>query len=175
MAMATACSRSQPAPPAQALEAGAAPPVVSASAAPSAAIAFMTFEGEIDATAKEAKSKDPPMDLALQIKNGKIRADIPEQLSHQGGSLFGQGYFIFDPTARKVAIVNDPRRQAFIFDLAKNPDVLKNLGGPPKPVGASQGAAHDLEDGALRHRRWLQMRGLGHHRGQARGHALRGR
>jgi hypothetical protein len=130
--MATACNRSPPPPPAAAIEAGAAP-VTSASAAPSAAIAFITFEGEIDVTAHEAKSKEPPVDLALQIKNGKIRGDIPEKLSRQGGSPFGQGYFIVDPTAKKVSIVNDPRRQAFVFDLAKNADALKNLGGPPRP------------------------------------------
>jgi hypothetical protein len=115
------------------MEAGAAPAAASAIAAPNAAIAFVTFEGEIDATAKDSKSKDPPMDLALQVKNGKVRGDIPEKLSRQGASPFGQGYFILDPTAKKVWIVNDPRRQAFVFDLANNADALKNLGGSPRP------------------------------------------
>jgi hypothetical protein len=73
------------------------------------------------------------MDLALLVKNGKIRADIPESLAKPGGSPFGQGYFIIDPVAKKTAIVNDARRQAFVFDLAKNMDAFKNLGGPPKP------------------------------------------
>jgi hypothetical protein len=130
--MAAACNRSQPPPPAAAIDAGA-PAVATASAAPSAAVAFITFEGEIDVTAHEAKSKEPPVDLALQIKNGKIRGDIPDKLSRQGASPFGQGYFIIDPMAKKVMIVNDPRRQAFVFDLGKNADALKNLGGPPRP------------------------------------------
>jgi hypothetical protein len=134
IAACAACSRSQPpAPTATApAEAGALGAPASASAAAVPALALTTFEGEVDVKVKEAKSKTAPTDLALQVKNGKIRADIPESLSKQGGSPFGQGYFIFDPVAKKATVVNDARRQAFVFDFGKNADAFKNLGGRPK-------------------------------------------
>jgi Domain of unknown function (DUF4412) len=96
------------------------------------------FEGEIDATMKDAKSKDGPAALALLVKDGKVRADIPESMTKHGGSpLGGAGYVIVDTATKKMSLVNDPRRQVFVFDLDKGSDMLKNLGGPhPAKPGA---------------------------------------
>lgn len=131
---AIACSKSQPPPPAASAEGGAAPPVASVGAPPSTAIGLSGFEGEIDVTIKEAKSKDPPVAVALLVKNGKARADIPESLARQGGSPFGQGYAIIDPAGKKAVLVNDARRQAFVFSFDKGADAFKNFGGAAHPT-----------------------------------------
>src|SRR5579883_1571261 len=86
-ASSSACKGSSSTP--SAAEAGP-PPVASAApsalASPPASLAFLNgFEGEIDATMKEAKTPNETVPLALLIKGDKIRANVPEKLAKQAG------------------------------------------------------------------------------------------
>ncbi len=142
-ALVAACNKSPPPPPAAAPDA-ASP--VAASAPPPAPVpgSLNGFEGEIDATLTDAKTHDAPVALSLVVKDGKVRADIPDRLTKPaggGGPLGGAGYVIVDPAAKKMDFVSDPRRQVFAFDLDKGSDLLKQMGagragkpsGPPGP------------------------------------------
>ena len=67
---------------------------------------------------------DTPVNLALLVKSGKIRVDIPEQLAKQaGGGMMGgenpKGYGIFDSAAKKIYVVLDSSKQVIVVDLNK--------------------------------------------------------
>jgi hypothetical protein len=90
------------------------------------------FEGEIDVTAKGDKAGEAPVSLALLVKNGKVRADIPEQLAKSGGPLGAntKGYGIFDSPAKKIYVVLDASKQVIVIDLNKVGDELKGMTPP---------------------------------------------
>jgi hypothetical protein len=94
------------------------------------------FEGEIDVTAKGEKANEAPVALALLIKSGKIRVDIPEQLAKSGGGPLGanaKGYGIFDSPAKKIYVVLDSSKQVIVVDLNKVGDQLKGMTPPSRP------------------------------------------
>jgi len=93
------------------------------------------FEGEIDVTGKGEKPSDSPVSLALLIKDGKIRVDIPEELAKSGASPLGanaKGYGIFDSAAKKIFVVLDSSKQVIVIDLNKAGEQMKGL-TPPAP------------------------------------------
>jgi len=94
------------------------------------------FEGEIDVTGKGEKAGESPISLALLVKGGKIRVDIPEQVAKSGGSPMlanAKGYGIFDSPAKKIYVVLDPSKQVIVIDLNKVGDELKGMTPPAKP------------------------------------------
>jgi hypothetical protein len=93
------------------------------------------FEGEIDVTAKGDKGSDKPVALALMVKSGKIRVDIPEELAKQGGPMAAnaKGYGIFDSAAKKIYVVLDSSKQVIVVDLNKIGDEFKGMTPPGRP------------------------------------------
>jgi hypothetical protein len=97
---------------------------------------FDGFEGEIDITGKGDKPAEAPVSLAVLIKNGKIRADIPESLAKSGGGPLGanaKGYGILDSAAKKAYVVLDSSKQVIVIDLNKLGEQVKGL-TPPSPA-----------------------------------------
>jgi hypothetical protein len=101
-------------------------------AAASSSLAFLGgFEGEIDAFNKDAKGQQVP--IVLDVKAGKVRFEIPENLA-KGAAFADKGYVIFDGAAKKMWIVSDAQKQAVELDLntsGKGPMPF----GPPGPHG----------------------------------------
>src|SRR5882672_4050183 len=93
------------------------------------------FEGEIDVTGKGDKPAEAPMSVALLVKAGKIRVDIPEEVAKSGAGALGanaKGYGIFDSAAKKIYVVLDSSKQVIVIDLNKVGDQLKGF-TPPAP------------------------------------------
>jgi hypothetical protein len=119
----------------------------SASAAPDTpagqALALLDgFEGEIDVSAKGDKPGEAPMPLAVLVKSGKIRMDIPEQLARSGGGPMGanaKGYGIFDSAAKKIYVVLDSSKQVIVVDLNKIGEEMKGFAPPGK--GSAPGSS----------------------------------
>jgi hypothetical protein len=109
-------------------------------------LAFLNgFEGEIDVLAKgqpggahgAAKPAAPSPDLhvAVLMKTGKIRVDVPPGLA--GTEKLGHVYGIFDSGQKKAYAVMDAQKQAIMIDLNKTGEHLQNAshttGGPAAP------------------------------------------
>ncbi len=114
------------------------PSSTSEPAATTAALpALEGFEGEIDLAMKADKPPpDNAMSLALLVKGGKLRADLPEQLAKQPGNPFGKAYAIFDAAGKKVQIVVDARKEVILVDLNKTGEQLKGLAPAARDHGA---------------------------------------
>jgi hypothetical protein len=98
------------------------------------------FQGEIDVTAKDEKptEKDTgqPVNLALLVKSGKIRVDIPEQLAKQSGAPMAEnakGYGVFDSAVKKIYVVLDSSKQVIVVDLNKVGEQFKGMTPPSHP------------------------------------------
>jgi hypothetical protein len=94
------------------------------------------FEGEIDVTGKGDKPAEAPVPLALLIKGGKIRVDLPEELAKSGAGALGanaKGYGIFDSAAKKIDVVLDSSKQVIVIDLNKVGEQMKGFTPPPRP------------------------------------------
>lgn len=143
----TACSKSKAAQGADAAPA----PLLAASTASALSTDALTilhrFEGEIDAVVKEAKSPDP-LSIALRVKNDRLRVNLPEKLARRAGPMGGApNYVIFDAPAKSLSLVSDAQKQVMVFDLDKNAEALKGLGGAPSastPAGTPKAPAAKL-------------------------------
>lgn len=129
MVAASSCDKKS-APPGGDDKSGTVSAPTAASAAPVAqALALLgQFEGEIDLTTTNSEQKPPRADsLAVFVKSGKVRVDVPEKL--RAGSPLGEGaYVILDSTAKKLEIVATQQQQVFVVDLNTAGDKLKALG-----------------------------------------------
>jgi hypothetical protein len=114
---------------------GAAAPVSSASTL-GGSLAFLNgFEGEIDGFVKEAKDGNRSFPVAVELKSGRARFQLPDQLTKGGPMMLGEKpYAIFDGTAKKVMLVNDTQKQAMVLDLNS---AGKTLSAMPRAPGAT--------------------------------------
>jgi hypothetical protein len=121
--------------------AGAAAPTPSTAVAPvEQALALLAqFEGEIDLTMTNPEQKPPSIEpIALLIKSGKVRFDVPAKLG--AGTPLGSGsYVILDSAAKKLEIVADAQKQVYVIDLNTSGEKLKALGGA-RPGASSHDA-----------------------------------
>jgi hypothetical protein len=109
---------------------------------------FDGFEGEIDVTGKGDKPAEAPVSLAVLVKDGKIRVDIPESLAKSSGGPLGanaKGYGIFDSAAKKAYVVLDSSRQVIVVDLNKLGEQVKGLAPPSPPSRPEHGGAAPKE------------------------------
>jgi hypothetical protein len=99
------------------------------------------FEGEIDVTIKGGQPTDAATPLAVMVKSGKARVDIPESLAKSAGPMAAnaKGYGIFDSAAKKVYIVLDPSKQVIVVDLNKVGEQAKAM-NPGATRGDKPGA-----------------------------------
>jgi hypothetical protein len=100
-----------------------------------------TFEGEIDLAIAD-KKEHPPSNtpLALFVKSGKVRVDLPDKLGAQT-PLGAKAYAILDSPAKKLYIVSDAQKQVLLVDLSTSGEKLKGLGGPPHVRGGGAGGS----------------------------------
>ena len=113
-----ACKKASP-PSAAAASASAA----AAAAAPAgSSLAILEgFEGEVTlhakgtANAKDVTAKD--VNVALLVKDGKFRVDLPEDLT--GARELGKVYVIVKPAEKKLLAVMDAKKQAVMLDFDK--------------------------------------------------------
>ena len=100
------------------------------------------FEGEIDVSATSDKPGAAPVALAVMVKSGKVRVDLPEQLAKGGAGPLGanmKGYGLLDSAAKKIYVVLDTSKQVIVIDLNKSGEELKGIGAPaarPEHTGA---------------------------------------
>jgi Domain of unknown function (DUF4412) len=99
-----------------------------------ASLAFLSgFEGEVDAFMKDSSKPNPqPVPLAVLIKSGKVKLEIPEALiKHAAGNPLGdKGYVIFDSAAKKLTAVSDPKKMAIVIDLNNSGKTLSGMTPP---------------------------------------------
>jgi uncharacterized protein DUF4412 len=91
------------------------------------------FEGEIDVSAASDKPGSAPVALAVMVKSGKVRVDLPEQLAKGGVGPLGanmKGYGLLDSAAKKIYVVLDNSKQVIVIDLNKSGEELKGVGAP---------------------------------------------
>ena len=88
------------------------------------------LEGEIDiaATSKEAGKPDKTINVALQVKGNKFRADLPTGI--EGAEKLGHVYGIIDSDAKKADLVIDNQKEVVEIDLNKIGDQVKSIQGP---------------------------------------------
>jgi hypothetical protein len=107
--------------------------------------AFLTgFEGEIDALFKEAGPAGKSANVAVFVKAGKLRFEVPEGLGQGPAMMLGpKAYVIFDSPGKKIDVVADSRKEVIVIDLEKSGQDLKGVGAPPSaphgPQAAPQG------------------------------------
>lgn len=119
--------------------AGTAPVAVPASSGTSL---LSGFEGRIKLAVKGrfGGGGDEPLalDLAIMVKNGKLRVDVPPGLAP--GQDMGPVYLLIESEAKKVYAVMETKKQAMLFDLEKLAPQLeamsKNLAGGKGAAGA---------------------------------------
>jgi hypothetical protein len=99
------------------------------------------FEGEVDVTAKGDNPTEAPVPVALFVKSGKVRVNVPEELVKRSGApLGGNAYVILDSEAKKLYAVLDSRHQVVLIDLNKAGEQLKGVGSSPAEHGGAPAA-----------------------------------
>jgi hypothetical protein len=137
-----ACKKDVPPTPASAASASAA----TAGAAPAPAASSLAildgFEGAVtlhakgSASAKDTTTKD--VTLALLVKDGKFRVDLPEELT--GSSQLGKAFVIVKPAEKKLLAVMDAKKQAVLVDFDKLASQAQAMSKLHRPGGASASA-----------------------------------
>ncbi len=100
------------------------------------------FEGEIGFMAKEAKADSKTVNVLLEVKGDKVRADVPADLAAQNplgrGAPPGKVYGILNGGEKKAFVVMEAQKQAIVFDLNKFAEKIKS--SPPSLGGGAPGA-----------------------------------
>lgn len=106
-----------------------------AQGAPGAALgALSDFEGEIGVVAKSTKDKVPAAPITILIKTGRIRFDIPKTEERPTP----RGYVVMNAREKKAIMVDEDKKTAMVFDVAKLSGQLGQLGvTPPSPQAAA--------------------------------------
>lgn len=128
-------SSSSPAPPStQAAAPGEAPAIPG--------LAFLEgFEGEIDGQFSRAKPGGTPAAIGALVKAGKLRFEIPTTLtdSRDAERFFGaKAWGVLDPSAKKLSIVSDERKQVVVIDLNRSGERFKDMSGRQAPMAAGK-------------------------------------
>ncbi len=86
------------------------------------------FEGEIALSIHEKKSGKPPLTLIYEVKNPKMRLDVPADAARPG--MNGKSvWMLIDPPQKKMYAVTDDEKKAVVFDLGKMGEDMKKLRG----------------------------------------------
>ena len=105
------------------------------------------FEGEIGVMAKSAKADAKTVNVLLEVKGDKVRADVPEELAKENpmgrGAPAGKIYGILKGGEKKAFVVMEAQKQAIVFDLNKFAEKIKSSppslnGGPPGAPGGKE-------------------------------------
>jgi hypothetical protein len=105
-------------------------------AAAAASLAFLSgFEGEIDAFVKDSsKPGAQQVPLAVMIKTGKARVELPETLAKSAGNMLGEkAYAIYDSAGKKLTVVSDAKKEAILLDLNSSGKALSGMSPPGAP------------------------------------------
>jgi hypothetical protein len=109
--------------PAQLAAAAASAPAAAPAAAPagSGTSLLAGFEGRIQLAVKgrlgAGQAQPMALDLAILVKNGKLRADLPPGVAP--GQDVGPAYVLVEADAKKVYAVMESKKQALLIDLEK--------------------------------------------------------
>jgi hypothetical protein len=135
-----ACKKETP-PTAAAAASGSAGALAAAPAASSLAI-LEGFEGEVTLHVKAPPSaRDAAKDLnvALLVKDGKFRVDLPEGLEQT--REIGKAFVLVEPTEKKLYAVMDAKKQAVMLDFDKLATQAKAMSSRMHPPGGTDAAA----------------------------------
>ena len=97
------------------------------------------FEGEIALSMQDKKSGKPPMNLVYEVKQPKMRLDLPPDMMAQAGSAKPMGFggknmwALVDPPQKKMWVVSDDDKKALVFDMNKMADDAKRFRGGSAP------------------------------------------
>ncbi len=88
------------------------------------------FEGKIDLQFSDKKSGKPPVPFTYEVKQPKMRFDLPSSVGADVPMLGKSVWVLFDPPAKKLYGVMDDPKKAVVFDFDKiGDDVKKAKGG----------------------------------------------
>lgn len=137
------------APSASAAGPAAAPGVPGAAASANLSV-LDGFEGEVNLTAKgklggKQSTVSAPTELALLVKDGKFRFDLPEGLA--GAQQLGKAYVLVTPADKKLYAVMDAKKQAVLVDLDKFAAQAKAFGAAPTKAGGAANPAQITKTG----------------------------
>ena len=101
------------------------------------------FEGKIDLQFSDKKGK-PPTPFTYEVKQPKMRFDLPASVG-EGNPMIGKSaWALFDPPAKKLYGVLDEPKKAVVFDFDKiGDDVKKAKGGHHSSSSSSSGGPTD--------------------------------
>jgi hypothetical protein len=105
------------------------------------------FEGEIALQIQDKKSGKPPQTLVYEVKQPKMRLDVPPDAvasAGPGSPVKGKSvWMLVDPPQKKMWAVTDDEKKAIVFDLGKMADDMKKMhpgsSGAPSTPGSSGG------------------------------------
>jgi hypothetical protein len=103
-----------------------------------AGLSLAGMEGEIDiaATGKDPGKPDKTINVAMQVKGNKFRADLPSGI--EGAEKLGKVYGIVDTDAKKAFIVIDNQKEVVEIDLNTIGDQVKSMKPPSRPTAPGQ-------------------------------------
>ncbi len=104
--------------------------------AAAASLAFLNgFEGEIDAFMKDSsKPGAQPVPLAVLIKTGKAKIELPETVTKGAGNMLGEkAYAIYDSGGKKLTVVSDSKKEAIVLDLNSSGKTFSGMSPPGAP------------------------------------------
>jgi hypothetical protein len=78
-----------------------------------------------------SKANQPVSPLALMVKEGKLRMELPADVASNG--MGSKGYAVVDPPEKKLYVVLDDKKQVVLFDLDKAGDQLKTFSSGFEP------------------------------------------
>jgi Domain of unknown function (DUF4412) len=100
------------------------------------------FEGKIDLQFSDKKSGKPPTPFTYEVKQPKMRFDLPSSVGADVPMLGKSVWALFDPPAKKLYGVMDDPKKAVVFDFDKiGDDVKKAKGGHHSSSSSSSGSS----------------------------------
>jgi hypothetical protein len=101
------------------------------------------FEGKIDLQFSDKKSAKPPVPFTYEVKQPKMRFDLPSSVGADVPMLGKSIWALFDPPAKKLYGVMDDPKKAVVFDFDKIGDDVKKAKGGRTPPSSSSGGSTD--------------------------------
>ncbi len=98
------------------------------------------FEGKIDLQFIDAKTKKPPVAFTYEVKQPKMRFDLPASVGAEVPMVGKSVWALFDPPAKKLYGVFDEPKKAVVFDFDKIGEDVKKAkpgGGHASPSGGT--------------------------------------
>ncbi len=99
------------------------------------------FEGKIDLQFSDKKAGKPPVPFTYEVKQPKMRFDLPSSIGADIPQIGKSVWALFDPPAKKLYGVMDDPKKAVVFDFDKIGDDVKKAKGGHHSSSSSGGTS----------------------------------